>query len=57
LQRLVYQTFVGPIEGKMQIDHIDGDKSNNHISNLEMVTQSENIKRSWARRKLLKNAI
>jgi hypothetical protein len=54
LQRLVYETFVGPISHKMQIDHVDGDKSNNNISNLEMVTHSENIKRYWTRRRALK---
>lgn len=29
------------------VDHIDGNKMNNHISNLEWVTQSENEKRSY----------
>ncbi len=28
------------------IDHIDGDKTNNHLSNLEVVTQAENDRRS-----------
>lgn len=32
---------------KATVDHIDGDKFNNHISNLEWVTQSENEIRSY----------
>lgn len=31
---------------KLMIDHIDGDKSNNDVSNLEWVTQSENVNRA-----------
>ena len=32
---------------KATVDHIDGNKLNNHISNLEWVTQGENEKRSY----------
>ena len=32
---------------KATVDHIDGDKLNNHVSNLEWVSQSENEKRSY----------
>lgn len=41
---LVYKTYK-PQEynKKLQINHIDGNKLNNHISNLEMCTASENI--------------
>lgn len=32
------------------IDHVDANKRHNQISNLELVTHSENIKRMWARK-------
>lgn len=34
---------------KLTIDHIDGNKLNNHYTNLEWVTVDENIRRSYAR--------
>jgi len=44
IHRLVYETFNGPIPDGMKIDHIDGDRSNNALSNLRLVTQSDNMK-------------
>lgn len=42
IHRLVAKHFLDPVEGKDFVNHIDGDKTNNHISNLEWVTKSEN---------------
>jgi hypothetical protein len=46
--RLVAAYFVPKPKVKgninLEVNHIDGDKSNNHFSNLEWVTRSENLK-------------
>lgn len=49
LHRVILQTFK-PIENpeKFQVNHIDGNKSNNHINNLEWVSQSDNMKHAYA---------
>ena len=47
IHRLVYETFVGKIPKGMQINHKDGNKNNNHISNLEVVTPKENTAHAW----------
>lgn len=43
ISRLVYENYFGEIPYKMEINHIDGNKINNHISNLELVTHHENV--------------
>ena len=40
---LVAQTFLGPRPEGCDIDHIDGDKTNNHYTNLRYVTHKENM--------------
>ena len=44
VHRLVAESFLGVVDG-MQIDHIDMNRTNNQINNLEIVTQRENIRR------------
>lgn len=44
---LVWETFHNTPKPKdMDIDHIDGNKDNNCLSNLELVTRKENMKRA-----------
>jgi hypothetical protein len=43
LHRLVAMYFCENINNKLQVNHIDGDKTNNKADNLEWVTQSENL--------------
>lgn len=42
VHRLVAEAFLGVPEGRMEVNHKDGDKKNNHIENLEWVTSSQN---------------
>ena len=49
VHRLVAKEFIRPPEPSEQVDHLDGNKSNNHFSNLEYVTCKENINRAWAK--------
>jgi hydroxymethylpyrimidine pyrophosphatase-like HAD family hydrolase len=43
VHRLVYSTFVNKIPNGYEINHLDCDKSNNSISNLEICTRQENM--------------
>jgi hypothetical protein len=44
IHQLVYINFIGELEEDKVINHIDFNRENNHYSNLEAVTQNENIK-------------
>lgn len=43
ISRIVALHFSNNINNKSEVNHIDGNKNNNHISNLEWVTRIENI--------------
>lgn len=44
VNRLVYQTFIGCIPEGFIVDHIDENKGNNSLSNLRLLTPSQNTK-------------
>jgi len=44
VHRLIYEAFIAPIDKDKFIDHIDRNRLNNSLSNLRVVTQSENAK-------------
>lgn len=43
VHRLVVEAFIGPIPRDMQVNHMDGDKTNNSVYNLEIVTPRGNM--------------
>lgn len=45
VHKLVANAFLG--ESNLQVDHLDGNKCNNNLSNLEYVTPKENTNRAW----------
>lgn len=45
VHRLVWETFKGEIPDGYEIDHIDGDTSNNSLSNLQLLTRRENTRK------------
>ena len=46
---LVALAFIGPRPEGYELDHIDGDKTNNRPENLEYVTHAENMRRMMTR--------
>lgn len=43
VHRLVVETWVGKIPKGMQVNHIDGNRHNNSVKNLEICTPSQNV--------------
>ena len=54
LHRLVYMAFYGEIADKMEVDHIDGDRHNCVLSNLQLVTHKENCSNEVSRERYRK---
>jgi hypothetical protein len=47
IHRLVAEAFIGDRPDNMQINHMDGNKTNNCVSNLEYVSCKENIRHAF----------
>lgn len=43
VHRLVFEAFNGKLPKKIEVNHKDGDKANNRLSNLDQMTRSENL--------------
>ena len=48
VHRLVWEAFKGPIPKGMQINHLNEEKTDNHLENLSLVTPKENC--NWGTR-------
>ena len=46
LHRFVYECFIGDIPPELQVDHIDNDKVNNCIDNLQLLTPAANVQKA-----------
>lgn len=47
LHRLIAKAFLSNFSDELQVNHINGDKSDNRVENLEMVTGSQNMFHAW----------
>lgn len=47
MHRLVLDTFSPTLDTTLECNHINGDKHNNRIDNLEWLTRAENLKHSY----------
>jgi len=45
--RVIWESVHGPLDPTITINHIDGDKSNNRLVNLEPATVAENSRHAW----------
>lgn len=42
VSRVIYELFVGPISEGFDIDHVNSDRADNRIENLQMLTHAQN---------------
>lgn len=46
IHRVVYEAFRGPIPKGLTIDHVNGDKTDNRLENLQLLTRGDNARKA-----------
>ena len=54
--RLMWESFVCPITPGMVIDHINTQRDDNRLVNLQMITQSQNMLKAYSTDKQIKKS-
>lgn len=47
VHRVVIETFIGEIPAGLEVNHINGEKADNSLKNLEVATHEMNVKHAW----------
>lgn len=47
IHRIVAEAWIENVEDKKTVNHIDGNKLNNHVNNLEWMTNTENMRHAF----------
>lgn len=47
VQKMVWEAFKGPLEPLQRVAHMNGDRTDNRLSNLFLESHSDSMKRAW----------
>ena len=47
VQKMVWEAFNGPLESLQRVAHMNGDRTDNRLSNLFLESHSDSMKRAW----------
>ena len=47
VQKMVWEAFNGPLEPWQRVAHMNGDRTDNRLSNLFLESHSDSMKRAW----------